>query len=218
MTSAGTAVRHTTVTRRAPSGSTVTMALPPALGEYRWYGHTRFTGPRVARQFFLAPAGRHRVIPRKILPGGRQVRRSFRGHDVVLFEAVDRSDAAAVWVGPFNEATTWFGGPGPDDALFRYLIGTAEFRDSAAGASLTPTSEYVRGTDTSVIGMNRDVPADRPRCDGGPAAAAGLGRARGARRRALAHRARPPAGGRAGGGRHPAPVPVPGGRSDGGHV
>jgi hypothetical protein len=131
------------------------MSIPPEFGAYRWYGNTRFTGPRVARQFFLAPAGRHRVIPRKILPGGRQLRRSFRGYDVLLFEAVDRSDAAVVWVGPFNEATTWFGGPGPDEARLHYLAGTAELRDSAAGASLSPTSEFVRGSDTSVIGMNR---------------------------------------------------------------
>ncbi len=154
MSSAGSVVQLRTVTRRSPSGATVAMSIPAALGEYRWYGNTRFSGPRVARQFFFAPVGRHRVIPRKILPGGRQVRRSFRGHDVVLFEAVDRSDAAAVWVGPFNEATTWFGGPGPDEALLSYLIGTGEFRDSASGASLTPTSEYVRSADTSVIGMN----------------------------------------------------------------
>jgi hypothetical protein len=154
MSAAGTAAQRTTITRTAPSGSAVRLLIPQALGDYQWYGNTRFLGPRVQRQFFLAPAGEHRVIPRKILAGGREVRQTFRGHDVVLFEAADRSDAALVWAGPHSEATTWFGGPAPDASMLRYMIGTVEFRDSANGAALKPTSPYVRSTETSLIGMN----------------------------------------------------------------
>ena len=53
------------VWRVAASGDPVEMTLPGLLGELRWYGSTRFTGPRLARQFFLAPAGEHRAIPAK---------------------------------------------------------------------------------------------------------------------------------------------------------
>src|SRR5215213_1530066 len=69
------------VWRVAASGDPVELTLPALLGDYRWYGNTRLTGTRLARQFFLAPAGEHRAIPEKILPGGRQVRRTMRGYD-----------------------------------------------------------------------------------------------------------------------------------------
>lgn len=44
------------VSRIAPSGVPVDLTLPAVLGDYRWYGNTRFADPRLARQFFLAPA------------------------------------------------------------------------------------------------------------------------------------------------------------------
>ena len=80
----------------------------------RWYGTTRFSGPRLARQFFLAPAGEHHAIATRLLPGARVTRQTLRGHDAVLVEAADRSDSALVLAGPYHEAATWFGGPAPD--------------------------------------------------------------------------------------------------------
>ncbi len=131
------------VSRIAASGAPVNMTLPTALGEHRWYGSTRFAGPGMARQFFLAPAGEHRVIASHIMPGARESRRTLRGCDAVLFEAPDRSDAALVMAGPYNEATTWFAGPAPaPDGLAR-LVNTFTFADSPAGASLTPISDLL---------------------------------------------------------------------------
>ena len=143
------------VWRVAASGDPVEMTLPGLLGELRWYGSTRFTGPRLARQFFLAPAGEHRSIPAKILPGARQSRRSLRGYDALVFEAADRSDSALVLAGPYNEATTWFGGPAPDAAGVERLLRTFRFTDSANGATLVPSSEaVVRQPDVSLIGRS----------------------------------------------------------------
>ena len=51
------------VWRVAASGDPVELTLPAMLGDFRWYGNTRFTGPQLARQFFLAPAGEHRGDP-----------------------------------------------------------------------------------------------------------------------------------------------------------
>lgn len=143
------------VSRIAPSGAPVDLTLPASFGQYRWYGNTRFSGPRTARQFFLAPAGEHRAIPAKLLPGARESRRSMRGFDAVVFEARDRSDSALVLAGPQHEATTWFGGPAPDAAGIGTLLSTLRFTDSAQGASLVPTSDLlVKQVDTVVIGRN----------------------------------------------------------------
>ena len=143
------------VWRVAASGDPVELTLPALLGRVRWYGSTRFTGPRLARQFFLAPAGEHRVIPTKILPGAREERRSLRGHDVVVFEAADRSDSALVLAGPYNEATTWFGGPAPDAAGLERLLRTFRFSDSANGATLTAASGLlVQQPDVSLVGRS----------------------------------------------------------------
>lgn len=141
------------VSRIAPSGAPVDLTIPTAFGDHRWYGNTRFAGPRMARQFFLAPAGEHRAIPTKLLRGAREQRRPMRGFDAVLYEARDRSDAALVLAGPHHEATTWFGGRAPDAAGLSALLSTFRFTDSARGASLVPTSDMlVRQTDTTVIG------------------------------------------------------------------
>jgi hypothetical protein len=143
------------VWRVAASGDPVELTLPELLGELRWYGNTRFTGPRLARQFFLAPAGEHEVIPKKILPGGRQVRRAMRGYDAVVFEAADRSDSALVLAGPYNEATTWFGGPAPTAAGIERLLRTFRFTDSANGATLVAASDMlVQQPDVSLIGRS----------------------------------------------------------------
>jgi hypothetical protein len=143
------------VSRVAPSGAPVQLTLPAALGEYRWYGSTRFSGPRLSRQFFLAPAGEHRAIPTKILPGARVHRQALRGHDAVVFEAADRSDSALVLAGPHNEATTWFGGPAPDAAGLSRLLATFRFTDSPSGATLVPVSDLlVRQPDVALIGRN----------------------------------------------------------------
>ncbi|WP_433279851.1 hypothetical protein ACQPZA_09510 [Pseudonocardia xinjiangensis] len=146
---------QTRVSRIAPSGAPVDLTLPAAFGDYQWYGNTRFTGPRTARQFFLAPAGEHRVIPRHVLPGARERRQSMRGFDAVVFEAPDRSDSALVLSGPHHEATTWFGGPAPDAAGVSRLLATFRFADSSSGAALTPASDLlVKQSDVALIGRN----------------------------------------------------------------
>ena len=146
----------TDVRRVAASGDPVEMTLPGLLGDIRWYGSTRFTGPRLARQFFLAPAGEHRAIPTKILQGARETRRSLRGYDAVVFEAADRSDSALVLAGPHHEATTWFGGPAPDAVGLDRLLRTFRFSDSAHGATLVPATPggVVRQPDGSLVGRS----------------------------------------------------------------
>jgi hypothetical protein len=143
------------VWRVAASGDPVELTLPTMLGDFRWYGNTRFTGPQLARQFFLAPAGEHRAIPDKILPGGRQMRKAMRGYDAVVFEASDRSDSALVLAGPYHEATTWFGGPAPTAAGIERLLRSFRFTDSANGATLVPASDMlVQQPDVSLIGRS----------------------------------------------------------------
>jgi hypothetical protein len=136
----------------------VDLAIPAALGGLRWYGSTRFTGPRLARHFFLAPAGEHQIIPRKLLRGAREQRIPMRGYDAVLFEAADRSDAALAMVGPYHEATTWFGGPAPGPRGIDALISTFTFTDNERGAALVPTSDMlIRQSGVSVIGRSDHV-------------------------------------------------------------
>jgi hypothetical protein len=143
------------VSRIAPSGDRVELTLPAPFGDYRWYGNTRFAGPRLARQFFLAPAGEHRAIPTHLLPGARERRQAMRGFDAVVFEAPDRSDSALVLAGPYHEATTWFGGPAPDPGRLSALLGNLRFTDSAEGAALTPVSDtLVQQNDVTLIGRS----------------------------------------------------------------
>lgn len=143
----------TIVRRIAPSGEPVELALPAAFGQLRWYASTRFSGPRLARQFFVAPRGEHRVIPLHLVPGARERRLPVRGADAVVFEAPDRSDAALVVVGPHHEATTWFGGPAPDPAGLAGLLAAVRFTDAPAGAALLPASDLlVRQAGVTLIG------------------------------------------------------------------
>lgn len=154
-TALGDGVATQTVTRIAPTGAPVDLAIPAALGAMRWYGSTRFTGPRLARHFFMAPAGEHQVVSRKLLPGARERRIPLRGHDALLVEAPDRSDAALVLVGPYHEATTWFGGPAPDPRGIDALLATFRFTDSDRGAALVPVSDLlIRQTGVSVLGRS----------------------------------------------------------------
>jgi hypothetical protein len=142
------------MTRIAPSGARVGLAVPEVVGPLRWYASTRFAGPRTARQFFLAPRGEHRAIPSHVLPGARERRVALRGADAVLFEAADRSDAALVLVGPYHEATTWFGGPAPADGGLA-LLEAFRFTDDPAGATLVPASDLLlRQAGVSLIGRS----------------------------------------------------------------
>jgi hypothetical protein len=151
-------VTPATITRIAPSGAPVELAVPAELGDLRWYGSSRFAGPRMARQFFHAPAGEHQVVPRKILPGATERRIPMRGFDAVLFEAPDRSDAALVLSGPMHEATTWFGGPAPDPRGIDSLLSTFRFADSPQGASLTPASDLLlRQTAVTLVGKSESA-------------------------------------------------------------
>jgi hypothetical protein len=145
----------TTVPRIAPTGAPVELSVPVAFGEHRWYANTRFTGPGLARQFFLAPAGEHRAVPTHVLPGARERRVPVRGFDALVFEAPDRSDAALVLAGPYHEATTWFGGPAPDEAGVAALLSAFRFTDHPAGATLVPVADLlVAQTDVTVIGRS----------------------------------------------------------------
>lgn len=146
-----------TISRIAPSGAPVELTLPAAFGDHRWYGNAKFVGPRTARQFFVAPAGEHRVIPRHILKGAPERRIPMRGFDAILFEAPDRSDSALVLAGPHHEATTWFGGPAPDPAGLNSLLTTFRFTDAAQGATILPMSDLlIKQTDVSIIGRSEE--------------------------------------------------------------
>jgi hypothetical protein len=144
------------MSRIAPSGARVDLAVPEVVGPLRWYATTRFAGrPQMARQFFLAPRGQHRVIPTHVLPGARERRVALRGADAVLFEAPDRSNSALVLVGPHHEATTWFGGPAPADRGLAALLEAFRFTDDPAGATLVPASDLLlRQTGVTLIGRN----------------------------------------------------------------
>ena len=139
----------------APSGAPVEMTVPEAFGEFRWYGSTRFSGPRMTRQFFLAPAGEHRAVPTHVMPGATRRVTPMRGFDAVVFEARDRSDSALVLAGPQHEATTFFGGPAPDPAGITSMLGAFRFTDAPGGASLVPVSDLTMAQpDVAVIGRS----------------------------------------------------------------
>jgi hypothetical protein len=79
----------TAVSRVAPSGAPIELTVPEAFGELRWYATARFSGPRLARQFFLAPAREHRVVPTHVMPGAREQRVPMRLAELALAELTE---------------------------------------------------------------------------------------------------------------------------------
>lgn len=126
--------------RVAPDGARVEVHVPEEFGEPAWFGITRLAGPRVQRDFHLAPVGQHRHIPTKLMPGASVRTFSRHGYDVLLYEAADRSDSCLVWVGPYHEATTWFGAAAPRPDLISSLINLVRYEDAPAGARLVSRS------------------------------------------------------------------------------
>ena len=158
MTQAATSRSGRDVWRVAASGDPVEMTLPALLGDIRWYGNTRLTGTSARAAVFLAPAGEHRATGQRSSPAAARSQRTMRGYDAVVFEAADRSDSALVLAGPYNEATTWFGGPAPTAAGIERLLRMFRFTDSANGATLVPTSDMlVQQPDVSLIGRSANA-------------------------------------------------------------
>ncbi|WP_214413091.1 hypothetical protein [Sphaerisporangium fuscum] len=136
----------------------MTVDLPPEAGPLAWHGHTRFAGPGLVRNFGLAPAGHHRVIPDKIFPGGRAETYRRQGFDLLLFESADRSDSCLVWAGAYNEATTWFSGPAPRRVVLNRLVSSVSFVDAPEGAKLTPMfTPAIQQYGTMVLGVSDDL-------------------------------------------------------------
>ncbi|MBY8871115.1 hypothetical protein K7640_04555 [Micromonospora sp. PLK6-60] len=75
-----------------------------------------------------------------MLPGASVRTFVRRGYDVLLYEAADRTDSCLVWVGPYHEATTWFGAAAPRPDLVASLINLIRYEDAPDGARLTSTS------------------------------------------------------------------------------
>ncbi|GAA2563185.1 hypothetical protein [Pseudonocardia hydrocarbonoxydans] len=142
----------------APSGAPVELEVPEEFGEFRWFGTTRFAGPRMSRQFFLAPLGQHRAIPTHVMPGASERRQPMRGYDAIVYEARDRSDSALVLAGPHHEATTWFGGPAPDLLGVTTMLSSFRYADAPGGATLTPLSSLlVSQPDVALIGHSEEA-------------------------------------------------------------
>ena len=145
--------KTTSLTRIAPTGVSVALSIPEEFGTHRWFASTKLASQQGVRQFTIAPVGQYRMIPKRILPNAKSTSWQRRGHDIVLFEAVDRSNSCLVFLGPYHEATTWFGGPAPDQRGLNTVVGMVDFVDSAQGAVLKPRlSHYVRTFGTIVVG------------------------------------------------------------------
>ncbi|WP_433368807.1 hypothetical protein [Streptosporangium sp. CA-115845] len=143
------------VVRVAPDGGRAQITLPDEAGVLNWHARTRMAGPRLMRDFDLAQAGQHLVVPRKIFPGGRTEVSRRKGFDLVLYEAADRSDSCLVWAGPYNEATTWFGAPAPRTAVLNRLVSSVVFTDTPEGALLSPAKgTAIEQFSTNVYGEN----------------------------------------------------------------
>ncbi|MCG5212089.1 hypothetical protein [Streptosporangium sp. KLBMP 9127] len=143
--------------RISADGARVRINLPEEAGAVAWHGHTRLAGQGPARNYSIAPAGRHRAIPTKIFPGGSGKTYRRMGFDLILYEAADRSNSCLIWAGPYNEATTWFGGPVPKPAVLNSLVTSVTFTDSADGAQLTPRNPVgVQQYGTVVLGIGHE--------------------------------------------------------------
>ncbi|GAA2415210.1 hypothetical protein [Nonomuraea africana] len=157
------------VVRVAPDGGRAQITLPEEAGVLNWHARTRIAGPRLMRDFDLAQAGQHLVVPRKIFPGGRTEVFRRNGFDLVLYEAADRSDSCLVWAGPYNEATTWFGAPAPRTAVLNRLVSSVSFTDTPEGALLSPAgataaeqfSSQIYGENDNLLITIRDARAAR---------------------------------------------------------
>jgi hypothetical protein len=144
--------------RISADGARVTIDLPEEAGMVSWHGHTRLAGPGLVRNYSFAPAGHHKVIPQKIFPGGRRETYRRQGFDLVLYEAVDRSNGCLIWAGPHNEATTWFGGPVPRQAVLNGIIASVEFTDAPEGARLAPLHPAsVQQYGTLLVGIGHEL-------------------------------------------------------------
>jgi hypothetical protein len=147
------------------------VTVPATAGTLKWHSVIRFSGPNFARDFTLAQAGTHKVVPKRILRDARTevFRRS--GFDLMVFEAGDRSDGCLVIAGPYHEATTWFGGPVPRMAVLNRIISMVDFVDSPTGARLTarPAANLqhhgimVIGSDAGMTIMINDARQERAR-------------------------------------------------------
>lgn len=136
----GPTLTSRSVTRRAPDGAHITLSLPAEVGDIQWHGITRFAGPQFSRDLSFAPTGQYKVVASKLFPGGREEWFRRNGFDLVLYETEDRSDSCLVWVGPYNEATTFFGGPAPRREVLNRIVATLTFKDSKQGAFIKPVS------------------------------------------------------------------------------
>lgn len=143
------------ITRAAADGARLTIDLPDAAGTLEWHGVTKIAGPGFARSFSLAQRGGNSAIPTHIFPGGRVESFQRRGYDLTLYEAADRSDSCLIWVGPHNEATTWFNGPAPRRSVLNALVAAVDFADTPEGATVKARVPAVlQQFGTTVIGAN----------------------------------------------------------------
>ncbi|GAB3204814.1 hypothetical protein GCM10027294_00670 [Marinactinospora endophytica] len=126
------------MSRIAADGSEFTVEGAAPLGSLSWSGITRISGDAFHRQYSIAPAGRHEVIPRKLLPGAREEVRHHRGHDLLLYNG--EAQSCLVWAGPHHDAVSWFAGPAPSGDALERVIGVVEFVDAPGGASVRPVA------------------------------------------------------------------------------
>ncbi|MGC4845916.1 hypothetical protein ACLQ3F_01660 [Micromonospora sp. DT15] len=125
--------------RIAPDGARLDIDLPQEFGKPDWVCVTRISGVRVQRDFHVTAVGQYQVIQKKMMPGASKRVFARKGYDVHLYEAADRSDSCLVWVGPYHEATTWFGAAAPRSELLASLINSIHFEDSENGAQVRPS-------------------------------------------------------------------------------
>ncbi|MER6514804.1 hypothetical protein ABT158_48905 [Nonomuraea sp. NPDC001636] len=142
-------------TRAAADAARLTIELPDSVGALEWHGLTKMAGPGFAHAFTLVQKGGNSALPTHIFPGGRVETFRRHGYDLTLYESIDRTNSCLVWVGPFNEAKTWFAGPAPRRSVLNALVAAVEFTDSPEGATLRPrlraaTQQFA----TKVIGRN----------------------------------------------------------------